>query len=96
MNNKRWYDFDPTIALAVNLLERADETIKFECLEYIIKKAKNLGIKNENDINTDFNFVWQRRADSLSEFHNALEYMKKMDNLTQKEVALEILKMLNN
>ena len=45
MNNKRWYDFDPTISLAVNLLEKADENLKFECLKYVIKRQKMLAYK---------------------------------------------------
>lgn len=95
MNNKRWYDFDPTLALAINLLQKSEDKTKDFCAEYIIKKGKSLGIRIESDINTDFNFVWQRKTDSSSNFNNALEYMKQMDSLNQKEVSLYVLKYLN-
>ena len=66
MKNRRWYDDDAAVRLAVTLLEQAKEDVKVFCSNYIIQKAKNLGIRNEDDINTSFNFVWQRKTDSLS------------------------------
>ena len=33
---KRWYDMDPTVSLAVSLLENADSKTQLECANYII------------------------------------------------------------
>ena len=41
---KRWYDFDPTVSLAVELFENAPEKTQIFCADYIIKKANNYGV----------------------------------------------------
>ena len=96
MNKKRWYDADPTVALAINLLEKADDNLKSEISFCIVRKAKDFGIRIESDINTNFCFVWQRKGDTSSDFYQAMEYMKRMEAVSQKELALEILRKLNN
>ena len=50
---KRWYDIDPTVSLAVNLIKNSAEDIQLKCADYIITKSKAFGIKNEELI---FNF----------------------------------------
>ena len=51
---KRWYDLDPTLSLAVSLMEKADEKVQLECAYHIIDKAK-IACENSNiDLNGQF------------------------------------------
>ena len=45
IKNKRWYDLDPTVSLAVKLFENSDENMKNKIADYIINEAKNRGVK---------------------------------------------------
>ena len=44
MNNKRWYDKDPVLKLAVDLIEKSPDSVKDYVADYIIEEAKNLGL----------------------------------------------------
>ena len=89
---KRWYDFDPTISLAINLLEKAESDIKKYCLNYIIEKAKDTGLVLDDDINNKFDCVWQRHTDSTLHFFEAMEYLKKADLNFQHSISLDVIK----
>ena len=43
---KRWYDIDPTVSLAVSLMKSANEQTQLQCAEYIITKSKNFGVNS--------------------------------------------------
>ncbi len=89
---KRWYDFDPFISLAVNSIENADEEDKKFCLNYIITKVKDSGIEIKKNINTPYNCFWQRALDSSALFYEAMQYFKEADKIAQREIAMFIIK----
>lgn len=89
---KRWYDFDPFISLAVNSIEQAGEKDKKFYLNYIITKVKDSGIEIKKNINAPYNCFWQRALDSSSLFHEAMEYFKEADKITQRQIAMFIIK----
>jgi hypothetical protein len=89
---KRWYDFDPFISLAVNSIENADEEDKKFCLNYIITKVKDSGTEIKKDINSSYNCFWQRALDSSVLFYEAMECFKETDKNTQREIAMFIIK----
>ena len=35
---KRWYDIDPTVSLAVNLIKNATDDVQLKCADYIITR----------------------------------------------------------
>ena len=37
--NKRWYDVDPTVSLAVSLMRNANIMTQYKCAEYIVKNS---------------------------------------------------------
>ena len=43
---KRWYDFDPTVSLAVSLMRNSNITLQYKCADLILKKSKE---NEEND-----------------------------------------------
>ena len=38
--NKRWYDIDPTVSLAVSLMRNANIMTQYKCADFIIAKSK--------------------------------------------------------
>ena len=42
--NKRWYDVDPTVSLAVSLMRNANIMTQYKCADIIVKKSKDNGI----------------------------------------------------
>ena len=44
MKNRRWYDKDPVLKLAVDLIEKSSDSVKDYVADYIIEEAKNLGL----------------------------------------------------
>ena len=42
--NKRWYDVDPTVSLAVSLMRNANIMSQYKCADLIVAKSKENGI----------------------------------------------------
>ena len=97
MNNikRRWYDEDPTISLAVSMLEKADKSVQLLCAEYIKDKSNNFNIYiEENKLEDAFIYLCKRWYDEDKEISDAFEYLKLMPFELQKETALEIIEKL--
>ena len=48
--NKRWYDIDPTVSLAVSLMRNANIMSQYKCADLIVMKSKNNGIDLSENI----------------------------------------------
>lgn len=95
MNNKRWYDIDPTVSLAVSLMRNANIISQYKCADLIVEKSKDNGIDLSENIITDaFNYVLRRWYDTNQKIAEAFEYLKLMPEELQKEVALDIINLL--
>ena len=93
--NKRWYDIDPTVSLAVSLMRNANIMSQYKCADYIVKKSKESGIDLSENILTDaFNYVLRRWYDTDQKIAESFEYLKSLPDELQKEVALEIIDLL--
>lgn len=93
---KRWYDMDPSVSLAVSLLENADEKLQLECADYIIEKAKSFGVRiSENDLAEAFNSIFRRWYDKNKQMHYAFEYFKMASYDVQLGLALDIIEKLD-
>ena len=89
---KRWYDIDPTVSLAVSLMKSANEQTQLQCAEYIITKSKNFGVKNkENVLNDAFSYILRRWYDKDKRIQEAFDYLKSAPVDLQKEIALELI-----
>ena len=92
---KRWYDVDPTVSLAVSLMRNANIMTQYKCADLIVKKSKNSGVDLTENILTDaFNYVLRRWYDTDQKIAESFEYLKLMPEELQKEVALEIINLL--
>ena len=93
--NKRWYDVDPTVSLAVSLMRNANIMTQYKCADYIVNKSKAHGIDLSENILTDaFNYVLRRWYDTDQKIAEAFEYLKLMPLELQKELSLELINLL--
>lgn len=93
--HKRWYDIDPTVSLAVSLMRNANIMTQYECADLILKKSKDNGIDLADNILTDaFAYVLRRWYDTDQKIAEAFEYLKCLPENIQREVALEIINLL--
>lgn len=91
LKNKRWYDLDPTVSLAVNMLEQSSANTQIYCADYIIEEAKNRGINIDISNKDSFNYLWKRWQDKDEKMFEAMEYFKIIDFETKKQLSLEII-----
>ena len=93
--NKRWYDIEPTVSLAVSLMRNANIMTQYKCADFIIKKSKDFGLDLSENIITDaFNYVLRRLYDTDQKIAESFEYLKLMPEDVQKETALELINLL--
>lgn len=93
--NKRWYDVDPTVSLAVSLMRNANIMTQYKCADLIVSKSKNNGLDLSDNILTDaFNYVLRRWYDTDQKIAESFEYLKLMPDTLQKETALDLINLL--
>ena len=92
---KRWYDIDPTVSLAVSLMRNANIMTQYKCADLIVKKSKDNGIDLSDNILTDaFTYVLRRWYDTDQKIAESFEYLKSLPVEIQKEVAVDIINLL--
>lgn len=92
---KRWYDIDPAVSLAVSLMRNANIMTQYKCADLIVKKSKDNGIDLSDNILTDaFTYVLRRWYDTDQKIAEAFEYLKSLPEDLQKEVALDLIDLL--
>ena len=92
---KRWYDVDPTVSLAVSLMRNANIMTQYKCADLIVKKSKDNGVDLADNILTDaFTYVLRRWYDTDQKIAESFEYLKSLPEELQKEVALDLINLL--
>ncbi len=89
MEYKRWYDNNPIVKLAVNYLEESDNSLRDYCCDFIIEKSRNSGYVL---VVNNYEYFWQRWQDQNVKYFLAMEYLKIIDDETQREICEEIVK----
>lgn len=93
--HKRWYDVDPTVSLAVSLMRNANEQVQFKCAEFIIEFAQQRNVQlKSNTLNDAFNYILRRWYDKDKTVAEAFEYFEVSPMELQKEIALEVVSLL--
>ena len=93
---KRWYDLNPTVCMAVGLMEKAPVDKQLECADFIIDKVQGYGIKiTDNDL-SEFINVFRRWYDKNKQIHDALEYLKMSPTDVQVGIGLDLIEKLEN
>ena len=96
IKNKRWYDLDPTVSLAVKMLENSAKNIQLHCANFIIEEAKSRGANLSFENKESFNYLWKRWQDSDEKMFEAMEYFKIIDFETKKQLSLEVIDYIRN
>ena len=92
---KRWYDIDPTVSLAVSLMRNANIMTQYKCADLIVNRSKESGIDLSENILTDaFTYVLRRWYDTDQKIAESFEYLKSLPVDIQKNVALDIINLL--
>lgn len=91
MNNKRWYDQEPTVSLAVSLIKNSKHNIQIECAQLIKNKAQDYGVVLQSNLLGAFNYVLNRWYDTEEQLAEAFGYLKEADDETRKQIAIEII-----
>ncbi len=95
--NKRWYDADPVITNAINLIQNSKDEKKNLMADFIIKEAKNLGVEPDIEVGqSNFDCFWHKRQDENAKYFMALEYLKAMEEEAQREVSFKIIAAFEN
>ena len=93
---KRWYDQNPTVCMAVGLMEKAPLEKQLECADLIINKVQSYGIKiTDNDL-SEFINVFRRWYDKNKQIHDAFEYLKMAPTDVQVGICLDLIEKLEN
>lgn len=89
---RRWYDEDPTVSLAINLLEKTSKDKQLDCAKFIKEQSHSFNIYIEaNKLEDSFLYLHKRWYDEDKEIADAFEYLKLMSFDLRKEIALEII-----
>ena len=92
---KRWYDLDPTVSLAVSLMRNASIMTQYDCADLIVQRSKENGLDFSENILTDaFTYVLRRWYDTDQKIAESFEYLKSLPQEIQKEVALDLINLL--
>lgn len=94
MENKRWYDQDATVSLAVSLIKSSNENVQKKCAEFIKNKAEDFGVVLNTNLLGAFNYVLNRWYDTNEHLSVAFEYLKNADEETRKQISLELINYL--
>ncbi|MBQ2870273.1 hypothetical protein IJE86_01075 [bacterium] len=92
--NKRWYDADATVGLAVSLLRNSDELTRKNCASFIIKEAQDKGVVIKNNLLSAFDYALRRWYDEEETIFEAMEYLRISPVEVQKELAFDIIEYL--
>ena len=94
--NQRWYDKEPTLSLAMSLLQNSDIEIRHKCADLAIEIAMKNGVVIPNDIKNAINYLMRRWYDKDDIVSQAIEYIKNSDEKLRKEISLAIIEFLQN
>ena len=94
MDNKRWYDKEPTLSLAVSLIKNSDIDTQLSCAGLIVKLAQDYGVVLNSNLFGAFNYVLHRWYDETEPLSEAFDYLKEADDETRKQIAIEVISYL--
>ena len=94
--NKRWYDKEPMLSLAISLLQNSDIETRHTCADLIIEMAMKNGVVLPNNIKNAVEYLLRRWYDKDEILCQALEYLRCSDEKLRKEIALAAIDFLQN
>ena len=96
MNNQRWYDKEPTLSLAVSLLQNSELEVRHKCADLAIEIAMKNGVVLPNDIKSAVEYLMRRWYDKDEILSQAMEYIKNSNENLRKQIAISMIDFLQN
>ena len=94
---QRWYDIEPTMSLAISMMQAASKDVQLECARMITQKARDFKISiEENKLIEAFNYFCKRWYDKDKDIADSFQYLQIMPFELQKEISLDIIDKLNS
>lgn len=94
----RWYDLEPSVCMAISMIELADKQTQLKCAEHIINSAKrkdpSLGYMKRAALLNVQVLKYQRWYDKDEKISMAFKYLKELPLEAQKEVSNEIFSLI--
>ena len=94
--NNRWYDNEPTLSLAVSLLQNSPIENQHKCADLAIEIAMNNGVTLNNDIQSAIEYLLRRWYDEDEILAQAFEYLKNSDETLRKKIAISMIEFLQS
>jgi hypothetical protein len=93
---QRWYDKDPTLSMAISLLQNASHAHQEAAARYMFKVMDGLGILNSKEISTQedrlrFIFPAFRRQKFEAHARHLVELMKHLSYDAQQAMAVQLI-----
>lgn len=92
--NKRWYDWDPTVSMAVSLLRNSSFENQALAINLIDEKGKEFNISATVKSFNVLSLLKKRWYDSDEDVSRAMEILKLCQPAVQKQLALDIINYL--
>lgn len=94
MSKKRWYDNDPTLSMAVSLLQNAIPVYQEMTAKYILKYMEREGILKEYSLTNQqirFVFPFIKRNRMNQDAWEMMETLKRLPRQLQLDVSLQMI-----
>ena len=91
---QRWYDHDPTLSMAVSLLQNAPHSQQEMAARYMLRYMEREGILEDMDLSRQkvhFMFPFAKRSRLQPHAFRFLEIVKRMPRNAQLELALHLI-----
>ena len=94
----RWYDLEPSVCMAISLIELSDLSTQVRCAKYIIQRAKEVDpemnfIKRATAVNITIT-QYKRWYDKNETISMAFRYLKELPKDAQSTISNEIFNLL--
>jgi hypothetical protein len=94
--NKRWYDNDPTLSMAISLLQNASRTHQEMAARYMFNLMKSRDLLDSAELRTKedrVRFIFPSFQRSRFEMHarHLVELMKHLPANTQQDLAIQLI-----
>lgn len=92
----RWYDNDPTLSLAISLLQNSELEVRHRCADLAIEIAMKNKIVIKNNVKSAIGYLFRRWYDKDEIVAESMEYINAADEKLRKEIALSMIEFLQN
>ena len=94
--NRRWYDKEPAMSLAISILKAAPEQERSDCANMIIDFCKKQDIKLQYNTFETVEYTLKRWHDKDKVMFDLIEYIRVSPDEIKKEIISKIIEFLQD